>query len=76
MVAKRQHPTTAMPTETEVLILGHWSSKGGIQMDQERSSKRGIQMDQEMSRCIVDWEVPKNERAAFNNFISNKPLVA
>ena len=37
--------------KTKVLFLGHWISKGVIQMDQEKI------------RSIVDWEVPKKERA-------------
>lgn len=32
-------------------FLGHWISKGVIQMDQEKI------------RSVVDWEVPKKERA-------------
>ena len=34
-----------------MLFLGHWISKGVIQMDQEKI------------RSVVDWEVPKKERA-------------
>ena len=33
-----------------MLFLGHWISKGVIQMDQEKI------------RSVLDWEVPKKER--------------
>ena len=34
-----------------MLFLGHWISKGVIQMDQEKI------------RSVLDWEVPRKERA-------------
>lgn len=38
-------------TQTKVLFLGHWISKGVIQIDQEKI------------RSFLDWEVPKKGRA-------------
>ncbi|GJW69934.1 ribonuclease H-like domain-containing protein, partial [Tanacetum coccineum] len=38
-------------TEIKMLWLGHWINKGVIQMDQEKI------------RSVLDWEVPKKERA-------------
>ncbi|KAA8516792.1 hypothetical protein F0562_017098 [Nyssa sinensis] len=44
-----------------MLFLGHWISKGVIQMDQEKI------------RSVVDWEVPKKERTAKQNQFGRIP---
>ena len=41
---------TRNSAQMKMLFLGHWISKGVIQMDQEKI------------RSIVDWEVPKKEK--------------